>query len=46
MPVLSMHSTSTLLSDSIAFTCWASAPRLAIVAAPIVYASAAMKKSP
>jgi hypothetical protein len=36
VPVLSVHTTSTLLTDSTALTCCTSAPEAAIRAAPAV----------
>src|SRR5438132_1305565 len=46
VPVLSMHSISTLLSDSIAFACCTSAPILTMRTAPSVSATAITRISP
>ena len=46
VPVLSVQTTSTLLTDSTALTRWTSAPRPAHFTAPTVYATAMSRNRP
>src|SRR5947209_12169865 len=46
VPVLSRQRTSTLLSDSIAFACWTSAPFLTMRTAPREYETVEAKNRP